>query len=127
MLLSGFDLMPGDGTDAKTFGYLLEHSRLWLLHVYPHDTLWDAPFYYPLSNTLALSDAIIGIMPIYWISRLFLDELSSIQAVFIIMSAEQIKKPLITIPERLFDFSKFKGFSGNPEKLLHLSSKRFAR
>lgn len=85
MLISGFDLMPGDGTDVKTFNYLLEHSRLWLLRVKPHEYLWDAPFYYPYSNTLAYSDALIGLMPIYWIIRLFWSEQSSLQVLFITM------------------------------------------
>ena len=77
--------MPGDGSDVKTFNYLLEHSRLWLLKVLTHEYLWNAPFYYPYDNTLAYSDAIIGLMPIYWLIRLFWSEFSSLQVLFVVM------------------------------------------
>ena len=85
MLKSHFDLMPGNGIDAKLFAYLLEHSRLWLLGVQTHDSLWDVPFYYPIKNTLAFSDALIGIMPIYWLIRIFFTTFSAIQVLMVVM------------------------------------------
>jgi len=63
--------MPGNGFDIKSFTYILEHSWQWVLKIPTHEKLWDIPFYYPYKNTLAFSDALIGIMPLYWLIRIF--------------------------------------------------------
>ena len=71
MFVSNFDLMPGDACDVKSFTYILEHSYKWLIREAPHLSFIDIPFYYPEKHTLFYSDALIGLMPFYWIIRLF--------------------------------------------------------
>ena len=85
MLITNFDIMPGNGYDVKSFGYILEHIRLWVYQIYPHQSLWDAPFYYPIKNSLAFSDTLFGIAPFYIILRFFLSPLSSIQGILVVM------------------------------------------
>lgn len=77
------DIMPGDACDVKSFAYILEHSYKWLLREPLHSSLIDIPFYYPSQNTLFYSDALIGIMPFYWVIRVFCD--SAFSAVQILL------------------------------------------
>ena len=85
MLKSSFDLMPGDGIDCKFINYILEHSWLWLNHTPTHEHFWTAPFFYPNQNTLAYSDILAGIMPIYWVIRVFFSPFSALQVLYIVM------------------------------------------
>jgi hypothetical protein len=61
----GYDYayLPGDLGDTRLNNYFLEHGykSLFLNQV----VLWDAPFMYPQKNVLALSDNLLGTMPIY--------------------------------------------------------------
>ena len=85
MIVSGFDLMPGHMTDAKFINYILEHSFQWLMGAQNNHPFWTAPFYYPRENTLAYSDALIGIMPVYCAFRFIWSPLSAFQVTFIFM------------------------------------------
>ena len=68
------DRMPGDLGDARLINYLLEHSFLWLTQNYPHSEFWSPPIFWPLNNTLAFSDILIGEMIIYIPIRFFIKD-----------------------------------------------------
>lgn len=69
MLLSGFDRTVGTPGDPRLVTYLLEHTFRWLRRDALHASLWDPPFYFPATNVFALSDALLGIAPLYWVWR----------------------------------------------------------
>ncbi len=55
--------------DARFNNYILEHGHKYLIgdvHKY-----WDAPFMYPYHNVIALSDNLLGTVPIYSMFRIF--------------------------------------------------------
>jgi len=59
--------LPGDLIDSRFIGYVLEHGWLWLTG---HEAgFWSAPFYYPMTRTLALSDNMAGALPLYALVR----------------------------------------------------------
>lgn len=61
--------LPGDLIDSRFIGYVLEHGWLWLTG---HEAgFWSAPFYYPMTRTLALSDNMAGALPLYALVRSF--------------------------------------------------------
>lgn len=62
-----FEYMPGDLGDSRFINYLLEHGYQWLKG--DVDSFWDAGFMYPFKNTIALSDNMLGTLPIYSIWR----------------------------------------------------------
>lgn len=68
-LLSGFREIVGPPGDPRLLNYLLEHTYRWLLQQPLHENLWNPPFYYPAANTLALSDVLLGVAPLYWLWR----------------------------------------------------------
>ncbi|MFI5203984.1 MAG: hypothetical protein ACHQF2_05755, partial [Flavobacteriales bacterium] len=61
----GYDLtyIPGDKGDSRYINYLLEHGYQWICG--DVSTFWNAPFMHPFENTIALSDNMLGSMPIY--------------------------------------------------------------
>lgn len=70
---SGFDVMPGSLLDARLINYILEHIYSWVIGVENHRELFSMPFYYPMKNTLFLSDTFLSVAPIYIFYRLFFD------------------------------------------------------
>lgn len=81
------DNMPGEMVDARFINYILEHQFLFINQTYPHTSFWDMPMYYPLKNTLALSDILLGISPIYILFRFFIDNpQTNLQIVFVILN-----------------------------------------
>jgi hypothetical protein len=58
-----FEYIPGDLGDSRFINYLLEHGHRWLTGEIP--AFWDAGFMYPFRNTIALSDSMLGTMPVY--------------------------------------------------------------
>ena len=86
MLRTKFDLMPGMGEYSKYFNYILEHSWLWLNQNAPNYYFWSPPFSYPKESTLALSDSLVGIMPLYWSLRFFkLNPFTSFQVLIMLL------------------------------------------
>ncbi|WP_428560159.1 MAG: hypothetical protein ACP59X_15920 [Solidesulfovibrio sp. DCME] len=59
--------LPGDLVDGRFPGYVLEHGWLWLTGREPG--FWNAPFYYPMSGVIALSDSLAGALPVYAVLR----------------------------------------------------------
>jgi hypothetical protein len=62
--------LPGDLGDTRFIHYLLEHSWRWVTRD-PNHPLWSPPFYYPVENTGAYSDIMVGLGIFYWPWRLF--------------------------------------------------------
>src|SRR6185295_11716620 len=59
----GFSKIPGDLGDARFNNYILEHGHKYLTGKV--DRYWDAPFMYPYKNVIALSDNLLGTVPVY--------------------------------------------------------------
>lgn len=55
--------IPGDQGDARFNNYILEHGHLFMSGAIKD--YWDAPFMYPYKNTIAMSDNLLGTVPIY--------------------------------------------------------------
>ncbi len=84
----GFDLskLPGDLGDTRLNNYFLEHGYLYLTGQV--SSFWDAPFMFPLNNVIALSDNLLGTMPIYSVFRIFgINTETSLQSWFIVVSS----------------------------------------
>jgi len=76
--------IPGDLGDARFNMYILEHGYLYINHI--DHTFWNAPFMYPFQNVIALSDNLLGSMPIYALFRfLSFDRETSFQLWFIVI------------------------------------------
>jgi hypothetical protein len=63
-----FEHLPGDWTDNRLNNFILEHGYRWLRGWEP--SFWDAPSFYPARGVTALSDAHIGMLPLYAATRL---------------------------------------------------------
>ncbi|WP_063725005.1 hypothetical protein [Cystobacter fuscus] len=63
--LSGLRLTQGDEGDARFVHYVLEHGFRYLRGDAPHARFWDAPFFHPAPNTIAYSDPLLGVLPLY--------------------------------------------------------------
>ncbi len=63
--------MPGDLGDTRFNNYILEHGHKYVTGQI--DSFWDAPFLYPYKNVTALSDNLLGTLPIYSAFRLGTD------------------------------------------------------
>jgi hypothetical protein len=61
--------MQHDPGDTLFNNYVLEHGYLWATQHPLHKNFWDAPFYFPVSNTIAYSDNLLGSAPIFWAIR----------------------------------------------------------
>lgn len=68
-LFSGFTFLQTDPGDPRFNNYLMEHSYQWLLSLPQHEHFWNLPIFYPLKNTYAYSDLLLGVAPIYWVYR----------------------------------------------------------
>lgn len=69
MRILGYDLafIPGDLGDSRFINFILEHGFRWLKG--DIDNFWDSGFMYPFQNTIALSDSMLGTLPIYSLFR----------------------------------------------------------
>src|ERR1700739_3337747 len=63
-----FSKIPGDLGDARFNNYILEHGYKYLTG--KTDKYWDAPFMYPYKNVIALSDNLLGTVPVYSFFRM---------------------------------------------------------
>jgi hypothetical protein len=70
MILSGFTLVQTDPGDTRLVNYILEHSYQWMLRNPLHASFWDLPIFFPVRNTAANSEILLGVAPIYWLIRL---------------------------------------------------------
>ena len=59
--------MPGDLGDSRFINFVLEHGYQFIIGNEP--SFYNAPFFYPAQNTLALSDNMVGTLPIYALFR----------------------------------------------------------
>lgn len=61
----GVDLayIPGDLGDSRFINYILEHGYQWMSGTV--NDFWNAPFMHPYPNVIAISDNMLGTMPIY--------------------------------------------------------------
>ncbi len=59
--------MPGDLGDTRFNNYVLEHGYKYFTGKV--DSFWDGPFLYPYKNVIALSDNLLGTLPIYSLFR----------------------------------------------------------
>jgi hypothetical protein len=63
-----FSYMPGDLGDARFINYVLENGYQFILG--NRNSFYDAPFFFPAKNVLAMSDNMVGHLPIYSFFRL---------------------------------------------------------
>lgn len=85
MLSSNFDLIMGDKVSTLYNNYVLEHSFLWLNRAELHLNFWSAPFGVQ-ENIIANSDSLIGILPIYWLIRVFVqNQFTAMQLLFVVL------------------------------------------
>ena len=70
MLGSGFRRIQTDLGDTRLLNYILEHGWLWANRSPGHERFWDAPFFHPMPNVVAYSDAMLSFAPPYWAFRL---------------------------------------------------------
>ncbi|MBD1823987.1 hypothetical protein H6F51_16010 [Cyanobacteria bacterium FACHB-DQ100] len=68
-LLSGFSKAQAELGDTRLVHYLLEHSFQVVVNQNYHAELWTPAFFFPLKNTLALSENLFGAAPFYWVLR----------------------------------------------------------
>jgi len=63
--ITGFDFsqIPGDLGDSRFNNYILEHGHRYLHGEEEH--FWTAPFMFPQENNVALSDNLLGTLPVY--------------------------------------------------------------
>lgn len=84
MFLGLGKLLPGDRGDGRLNLYFLEYGYGWLSGDPARVNFWDAPFFYPAINTMAYSDVLLGIAPVYWLGRVTgLDEFASLQVLYL--------------------------------------------
>jgi hypothetical protein len=73
-----FSKIPGDMGDARFNNYVLEHGYKYFSGKISE--YWNAPFMYPYKNVIALSDNLLGTLPIYSLFRIIhLDRETSFQ------------------------------------------------
>ena len=65
----GLEYIPGDLGDARFINFLLEHGHQSITGNGP--SFWDASFMHPFDNTIAISDNMLGTLPIYSVIRMF--------------------------------------------------------
>ena len=63
-----FSRIPGDLVDARFNNYILEHGFMFLTGTV--HSFWSAPFMYPFKNVIAMSDNLLGTLPIYSMYRI---------------------------------------------------------
>jgi len=69
MVFSGFRRLQQTRADSRLMHYMLEHEYRWITGDPHHRSLWDPPFFYPVRNTAATSETMVGVAPFYWIWR----------------------------------------------------------
>jgi hypothetical protein len=69
MIISGFRRIQTEPGDTRLNHYLLEHGYLWAQRDPEHLDFWSPPFFYPLKNVAAYSDAFLSVGPVYWLWR----------------------------------------------------------
>lgn len=69
MLLSGMRKIEGTRSDSRLVNYILEHGYRWLLGMPGHERFWSPPVFYPVPDTAAYSDVLLGVAPLYWLWR----------------------------------------------------------
>lgn len=62
-----FLVIPGDYTDARLNLFFLENGYQWLIGNI--DSFWQSNFFYPYKNPIALSDNLIGTLPVFALFR----------------------------------------------------------
>ena len=70
MIASGLGRVQGDLGDPRLHHYMLEHGFRWIAGDPGHRRFWDAPIFYPVRNTAAYSDTLVGALPLYAIWRM---------------------------------------------------------
>jgi hypothetical protein len=65
VLLSGLRVTQGDEGDARFVHYVLEHGFRYLRGDAAHARFWDAPMFHPATHTMAYSDPLLGVLPLY--------------------------------------------------------------
>lgn len=79
--------IPGGQIDTAFLHYVLEYEYQWLHGGFAHHSFWDAPFFYPLKNSLAYSEVLLGVSPFYAVWRfLGVDPGGSYQLWFVSLS-----------------------------------------
>ncbi len=87
MWLSFLKMVPGDRGDGRLNLYFLEHSYQWLRGAPLHCGYWNAPFFFPVENTMAFSDVLLGIAPLYWLGRMAgMGEFTALQWLYVALS-----------------------------------------
>ncbi len=77
-------IIPGDLGDARFNMYILEHGYQFITGQVPY--FWGAPFFYPFTPAIGLSDNLLGSMPIYALFRVVsFDRETSFQLWFIVL------------------------------------------
>jgi hypothetical protein len=80
MIFAGFQRLQTDEGDTIFNHYLLEHGYRWVTRWPKHLSFWDAPYFHPVPNVVAYSDAMLGSGPLYWLFRVIgISELPSYQ------------------------------------------------
>jgi hypothetical protein len=77
ILNTDLTMIPGDTGDSRFNNYILEHGYKFLTGQV--STFWDAPFMYPYHHVTALSDNLIGSLPVYAVFRNFSDRETAFQ------------------------------------------------
>jgi hypothetical protein len=80
-------LLQTDPGDTLLNHYILEHGWRWLSDRGYPASFWSPPCFYPAGGTLAYSENMLGVAPIYWAGRLFLDPLPAYQVWMILTAA----------------------------------------
>ncbi len=79
-----FAFYPGDLGDARFNNYILEHDYRFFIR--QDDSFWNAPFMYPESSVVTLSDNLVGTAPLYGIFRILgMDRETAFQGWYIIL------------------------------------------
>lgn len=86
-LFSGFERMQADAGDTVLNHYILEHTWQWLTRSDYVGTLWSPPFYHPTAGTLAYSENLFGVAPVYWLCRTALPADLAFQVWMMLVSA----------------------------------------
>ncbi|HEY8503292.1 MAG TPA: hypothetical protein VIL46_01840, partial [Gemmataceae bacterium] len=67
--------------------YILEHSWRWLSDPGYVGSLWTAPFFHPEPWTLAFSENLFAVAPVYWLLRCGLDPVTAYQTWMMVLAA----------------------------------------
>lgn len=67
ILGKNLEFLPGDWGDGRFNNFILEHGYMYLSGKV--QSFWDAPFFFPMKNAIALSDNLLGSLPFYAMFR----------------------------------------------------------